>query len=148
MEPGSQAPPPTSRTIKILIVDDSAVVRASVSGFLALHPRVEVVGMAADGREALALLVHRKADLVVMDLDMPVMDGLQTMRRIRERHAATRVVIMTMYSESEVKARCLEGGADAFILKQDLQRELHDTLARLFPELSPANRSSPKPRRP
>jgi DNA-binding NarL/FixJ family response regulator len=119
-------------TIKILVVDDSSLVRASLVAFLAEQPGLEVIGTAADGKEALVLIAQRSPDLVVMDLHMPVLDGLQTLRRIRESHRHTHVIIMTMSAGPEVKARCLASGADAFVSKQEFQRDLQGAIDRLF----------------
>jgi len=113
-------------------VDDSHLVRVMLRDFLASLAGLEVVGTAADGKEALALILRRPTDLVVMDLQMPVMGGLETMRRIREHHPATRVILMSMSCTAAMKARSLKAGADAFISKEDIHQQLAQAVARLF----------------
>jgi DNA-binding NarL/FixJ family response regulator len=130
-------------TTRILIVDDSAIVRANLSGFVALFPGIEVVGTAADGAEAVRLVADRKPDLVLMDLQMPFMDGLEAMRLIHKRHQGTRVILMTMAGKESAEARCLAAGADAFLCKQDIHRDLAQTIGRLFPQPSSASSSLP-----
>ena len=122
-----------TRPIQTLIVDDSHLVRAMLIDFLRSLPGLEVVGAAGDGKDALALMVQRSVDLVVMDLNMPVMDGLQAMLRIREQHPGTRVVLMSMSCTAAMKARGLKAGCDAFISKEDIHEELVRAIARLFP---------------
>jgi DNA-binding NarL/FixJ family response regulator len=113
--------------------------------FLAFLPGIEVVGAAADGKDALALLAQRPADLVVMDVNMPGMDGLQAMQRIREQHPGTRVILMSMSFTAAIKARSLKAGADAFISKEGIHHELAQAIARLFPGPEPLGPPAPKP---
>lgn len=140
--------PPEGRTIRTLVVDDSHLVRAMLLDFLASLPGLEVVGTAADGKQALALMLRRSTDLVVMDLNMPVMDGLEAMRRISEHHPATRVILMSMSCTAAMKERSLKAGADAFISKEDIHQELVKVVARLFPgsDLPEPPRPEPKGR--
>jgi DNA-binding NarL/FixJ family response regulator len=119
--------------IRTLIVDDSEAVRTSLVAYMAWVPKIEVIGTAGDGAHALTLVTERHPDLVLMDLDMPVMDGLQTTRLIRRRHPATRVVLMTVHEEAELEARGREAGAAAFLSKAHLCERLEAVLERLFP---------------
>ena len=123
-----------SGTIKVLIVDDSEAVKSSLSAFVAGLPGLEVVGTAADGVEALALVAACQPELVLMDLSMPVMDGLQALQLIHQRHPVTRVIMMTVCEGAEVEARCLAGGADAFLTKQRVCKNLAETVLKLFPK--------------
>lgn len=125
------------RPIRTLVVDDSNLVRTMLTDFLRALPGIEVIGAATDGKDALKVLEHRSADLVVMDLQMPVMDGLETMQRIREQHPVARVLLMSMSCTAAMKARVLEAGADAFISKEDIHEKLVEAIARLFPGSEP-----------
>jgi DNA-binding NarL/FixJ family response regulator len=106
---------------------------------------IEVVGTATDGEEALAMMSRLPADLVLMDINMPLLDGLQATRRIREEHPATRVILMTMSFTSAIKARALKAGADAFISKEEIHEALTQAIVRLFPGSDPLKPPLPSP---
>jgi DNA-binding NarL/FixJ family response regulator len=126
-------PPPKGGVIRTLIVDDSKDVRTSLVAFLAWVPRLKVVGTAADGAHALALIAGRHPHLVLMDISMPIMDGLRTAQLIRRRYPATRIILMGLYEGTEIDARCREAGADAFLSKVQFCQNLEAVIARLFP---------------
>jgi YesN/AraC family two-component response regulator len=126
-------PPPKGGVIRTLIVDDSKDVRTSLVAFLAWVPRLKIVGTAIDGAHALALIAGRHPHLVLMDIRMPVMDGLQTAQIIRRRHPATRIILMGIYEGPEIEASCREAGADAFLSKVHFCQDLEAVVARLFP---------------
>jgi DNA-binding NarL/FixJ family response regulator len=119
--------------IRTLIVDDSEAVRTSLVAFMAWVPRVKVVGTAGDGVHALELMAVRHPDLMLMDMNMPVLDGLEATRLIRRRRFTTRVVLMDIYDVEEIEARCLQAGADAFLSKANVCDRLETLIARLFP---------------
>ena len=131
--------------VRTLIVDDSLVVRASLTEFLGSLAGMDVVGTATNGAEAIELIADRRPHLVIMDLNMPVMDGLQALRLIRQRNRRTRVIMMTTTCGQEVKASCFAAGADAFVGKQQIWRELETAIMCLFPKLRQAG--PPVPRR-
>lgn len=128
---------PRSRAdrIQAIVVDDSQVMRKHLRDFLTECSSVELVAEATNGAEAVELAVRRQPDLVIMDLNMPTMDGLQATGLIRERNPEARIIIMTMAGGNEVKARCLAGGAHGFVCKQQICRELRAIISRLFPAL-------------
>lgn len=126
-------PHQASGRIGTLIVDDCLAVRVSLVGLVAWIPGVEVVGTASNGAEALALAAARRPNLVLMDLNMPVMNGLSATRLFRRRHPGTRIILMTASEGPEVKDNCLASGADAFLSKDEICRDLPMTIARLFP---------------
>lgn len=137
MKPSNRHKSREQRLIRTLIVDDSNLVRTMLTDFLRALAGIEVIGSATDGKDALSVMAHRPADLVVMDLQMPVMDGLETMQRIRELHPATRVLLMSMSCTEAMKARALKSGADGFISKEDIHEKLTEAIARLFPKSEP-----------
>ncbi len=102
---------------RVLIVDDSEQVRRELHTVLALAGDVEVVGEAADGQEALQQLKALQPDVVVMDLEMPVMDGYQTTRQIKALSPACRVVALTVHSYETARQKADQAGVDAFIVK-------------------------------
>lgn len=129
--------------IKTLIVDDSPLIHASLGRFLGNLPYIQIVGRAANGMEALEQVGRRAPHLVVMDFQMPKMDGLQASRLIRERHPEVRIILMTAHDLARVKAGVLAEGPDAFLCKQDLPNELKATVTRLFPTVSIEARLAP-----
>jgi two-component system, chemotaxis family, protein-glutamate methylesterase/glutaminase len=112
------APPPTSRPIRLLVVDDSAYNRRSIADVFAGHPDVEVVGKAADGEEALQLVTLLRPDVITLDLEMPRMDGF-TFLRIVMAKAPTPVIVVSSYSQRENVFKALDLGALDFVPKPD-----------------------------
>lgn len=110
--------PTHSRTqVRVLIVDDMPQVRQDLRLLLQLSPEIEVIGEAADGQEAIRQAEELRPDVVVMDLEMPILDGIQATREIKAHHPASRVVILSVHSEPVDTLRAREAGADAFIPK-------------------------------
>jgi DNA-binding NarL/FixJ family response regulator len=111
-------------SIRVLLVDDQALVRAGFMMVLSAQPDMEVVGQAGDGAEALALLATTPADVVVMDIRMPVMDGVTATRRICAGSADTRVLVLTTFDTDEDAFAALQAGASGFLLKNAPPEEL------------------------
>jgi len=106
--------------LRVLLVDDSHEFLGLVEQMLSEDSRVEVVGRAQSGREALEAVPRLKPDVVMMDLAMPDMNGLQTTRRLKEAGDSPRVVIMTCHGSKEYQAAASLAGADGFISKDEL----------------------------
>ena len=117
MTPLSLASESDKPLISVLIVDDKPQVRQELRLLLELSGGVEIVGEAVNGQEAIhqAELLH--PDVVILDIEMPVLDGLQATREIKQRKLAKRVVILSVHSEPEEISRAMQAGADAFIQK-------------------------------
>lgn len=103
--------------IRVLIVDDHAVVRAGLSQLLATADDVEVVAEAADGARGVAAVDEHLPDVVLMDLSMPGIDGIQATRLIKKAHAAVHVVVLTSFGDQTRILAALEAGADGYLLK-------------------------------
>jgi two-component system response regulator DevR len=112
--------------ITCLIVDDHEVVREGLRLSLSRAPHIRVIGEASDGEQAVGLVERRKPDVVVMDVRMPGMDGLEATKQISEKVPGTAVLIFTAFSERSLLARGLESGAKGYILKE----APHETLLR------------------
>ncbi|HYZ77008.1 MAG TPA: response regulator transcription factor, partial [Gaiellaceae bacterium] len=112
--------------ITCLIVDDHEVVREGLRLSLSRAPHVRVIGEAADGASAVALAERRRPDVVIMDVRMPGMDGLEATKILTEKLPETAVLIFTAYSERSLLSRGLESGAKGYILKE----APHQTLLR------------------
>jgi len=118
--------------ITALIVDDHEVVRQGLRLSLSRAPHIRVVGEAADGVEAVELALRRKPDIVIMDVRMPNMDGLEATRQIAEQLPLTRVLLFTAYSERSLVSRGFESGAKGYVLKE----APHETLVRAIEKVA------------
>jgi DNA-binding NarL/FixJ family response regulator len=107
----------TERRIRIVIVDDHAMVRRGMRDFLDLHDDLEVVGEAGDGQTALDLVAELRPDVVIMDLLMPVLDGIEATRRIKAAQPDVEIVALTSFIEEERIVSAIEAGAAGFLLK-------------------------------
>jgi DNA-binding NarL/FixJ family response regulator len=110
--------------IRILTADDHHLIRAGVSSFLATEPGLEVVAEAANGEEALEKYREVQPDVVLMDLSMPVMDGLEATRAILAEFPDARIVVLTTYAGDEDIHRALEAGAMGYLVKDMLAAEV------------------------
>ncbi|MFY9926939.1 MAG: response regulator transcription factor, partial [Streptosporangiaceae bacterium] len=115
--------------IRVLAADDQRVVREGLAMLLGLLPDVEVVGTAADGAEVLAVVAELKPDVILMDLRMPRMDGVETTRRLRESHPEVKVVVLTTYADDRSVIDALRAGALGYLTKDagaaEIQQALH-----------------------
>jgi DNA-binding NarL/FixJ family response regulator len=110
--------------LRILIADDHEVARRGIRALLESHPGWEVCGEAADGREAVACAGRLKPDLVLLDIGMPSLNGLDATRQILAAAPETRVLILTMHDAEQVVREVLAAGALGFLLKSDAGRDL------------------------
>lgn len=127
--------------IRVLVVDDHPVVRTGVHGMLATHDQFDVVGEAADGAEAVRQVEELKPHVVLMDLRMPVLDGVQATMRIRDLHPDIQVVVLTTFDTDEDILRAVEAGAVGYLLKDAPREELFrgvEAAARGESHLAPA----------
>ncbi len=118
--------------ITCLIVDDHEVVREGLRLSLSRAPNIRVIGEAADGKSAVALAERRRPDIVIMDVRMPEMDGLEATKLLGERNPDIPVLIFTAYSERSLLSRGLDSGAKGYILKE----APHQTLVRAIEKVS------------
>ncbi len=119
--------------IRILICDDQAIVCEGLRVIFDSDPDIEVVGMAHDGSQAIDIIPKLQPDLVVMDLKMPIMNGVQATRIIRERFASVHVLVLTTYDDDEWVFDAIRSGADGYLLKdtprENLIAAIKDTIA-------------------
>jgi len=109
--------------IRILIVDDYPVVREGLRTMLSTDQTVEIVGEASDGTEAVGMTSEKKPNVVLMDIRMPNMDGIEATRRIKDKHPSTSVIVLTMYDNDAYVIDAVRAGASGYLLK-DASREL------------------------
>ena len=114
--------------IRVILADDHAVVRAGLKAVLGAAKDIRVVGEASNGRDAVAMAERFDADVVVMDLSMPDMDGTAATKALTEKGARSRVLVLTMHAEDEYLVPLLEAGAAGYLVKSAADRELVDAV--------------------
>lgn len=124
------------KTIRVVTADDSPVALAAVCSFLETIKLITVVGTALSGYELMEKAERLEPDLVITDLRMPRMSGLECTLHIKEILPATRVIVLTEMEGTFVRQACLESGADACVNKSDMPDELVRAIRRLFPRLT------------
>jgi DNA-binding NarL/FixJ family response regulator len=111
--------------LRILIAEDHALVRASIHALLAQTADFAVVGEADNGRDAVRAVSQTRPDVVLMDLSMPGMNGMEAIADIKRRFPATRVLVLTLHKAEEYICASLQAGADGYLLKEAVPDELH-----------------------
>jgi DNA-binding NarL/FixJ family response regulator len=114
---------------RVLVVDDQTVVRDGLVLLLGLLPGLEVVGSAGDGEEALRLVAENHPDVVLMDLRMPRVDGVEATRRIKAAHPSVQIVVLTTYSDDESVFAALQAGARGYLTKDAGAEEIARAIA-------------------
>lgn len=124
-------------TINILLVDDSPAFLESAERFLAADPTLRIVGQALSGQEGIELARGLQPDLVLMDIRMPDMSGLEAARQIKAMSKPPRVIILTLYDNAEYRAQAEAIGTDGFVAKSDFGHQLLPLIHQLFTQPSP-----------
>ena len=107
----------TDEAIRVLVVDDQQLVREGLAALLELTDGVTVVGSASDGAQALDLIAEHLPDVVLMDLRMPILDGVTTTAKVRDRFPGVAVVVLTTYADDDSIAGALAAGARGYLTK-------------------------------
>ncbi|MDC7227571.1 MAG: response regulator transcription factor [Spirochaetales bacterium] len=122
--------------IKVLIVDDQTLIRDGLSSLLSIRPEIDVVGTAGNGRDAVIESAELEPDVILMDIRMPVMDGITALKKIKDRNPGVRVIMLTTFDDEEYVVKSLKAGAEGYLLKDiptdDLVRALQQVYRGTF----------------
>ena len=119
-----------NRTSRVLVVDDQGLTREGIMALLELAPDIEVTHEASNGREAVQIVAEEQPDVVLMDVRMPVMDGLEATRQIKDHWPQVKVIVLTMYPSHKYEA--LAAGADRFLVKGGRSSSLTEVIRSLL----------------
>ena len=128
--------------IRVFLIDDQEIIRSGLRRLLQSEPEFEVVGEAADAQEALRLIPETRADVVLMDIKMPGMDGIEATRRLRELVPTAKVLVLTAYAD-DFAAAALKAGAQGFLIKDITGQELIRAVRSVTQGTSPIHLSVP-----
>ena len=138
-EPGVTRRPPA----RVLIADDHALLRSGMRAMLAGEPDIEVVGEAADGLETVDLCGKLRPDLVLMDVGMPGLDGMEATRKIKARHPAVSVLVVTAHPSPDYVLDAVRAGAAGYILKTATRAQIFDAIRRVLRNEFPLDEGLP-----
>ncbi len=111
-------------SIKVVIADDHAMVREGIRNLLEFDGKIKVVGVAGDGEETMQVIKQLKPDVVLLDINMPKMSGLEVLERLQEEHISVKVLVLTVHDEVEYLVRAVDMGVDGYILKDSGAEDL------------------------
>lgn len=126
--------PPSSSAIRVLIVDDHPVVRAGLASMLATRPEVQVVGEAASGQKALDLLQNSTVDVLLLDLRMPTMSGIQVLMELKRLHLAVRTIMLTSFETDEDIYQAIQAGAWGYLSKETDLKQMIEAICTVHSE--------------
>lgn len=122
----------SQKPIRTLVVDDSPMAIGAIRVLLEKRNEIQLVGFAGDGEEGVSQAQDLQPDLILMDLQMPKLDGLSATRKIRDGRADVRIIVITLNHGEEVRQACQKGGADGFVVKDRLYQDLLAEIQRIF----------------
>jgi NarL family two-component system response regulator LiaR len=130
----------TEQRITVLICDDQAIVRKGIRALLATEPNIEVIGEAENGQEAVSQVKELRPDVILMDLVMPEVDGVEATRRITGHQPAARILVLTSFATDDKVFPAIKGGALGYLLKDSSPEELVQAIQQVYrgePSLHP-----------
>jgi DNA-binding NarL/FixJ family response regulator len=113
-----------TREVTVMIVDDHPLLRHGLRDFIGRNSRFKIIGEASDGKEALRQIVCLKPQVTILDIDMPRLNGLETMRAIRQLPFSVKIIVLTMYKEEDMFNAAMDLGAKAYILKENAANDV------------------------
>ena len=121
-----------AKKIRVLLADDQSILADGIRSVLSSCPEIEVVGIAADGFEALAMLEKQKPDVILMDIRMPNMNGVIATQEIKRRHPEVKVLILTTFDDSDYILNAINNGASGYLLKDTSSSALIDAIKNAY----------------
>ena len=121
-----------SGPIRVLLADDHTILRAGLKMMLSVQPDIEIVGEASDGRQAIAEAQHVQPDVILMDITMPELNGIEATRQVKKLLPETRVLVLTMHENEEYLFQVLRAGASGYILKEAADTELISAIRSVY----------------
>jgi DNA-binding NarL/FixJ family response regulator len=118
--------------IKVVVVDDHTILRQGIKALLDNQEGIEVVGEAKDGREALKIIEETLPDVILMDIAMPGLNGLEATRRIKKKFPKTKVLVLTMYTNEEYIFQILNAGANGYLVKETAFQDLISAIKAVY----------------
>lgn len=118
--------------IKVMIVDDQEIVREGLKMVISLHEEIDVIGEAANGQELLTLLNSKTPEVILMDIRMPFMNGIEATRAVKAKYPNIKIVILTTFDEDEYIFDVLKNGADGYVLKDSGSKEIISAVKAAF----------------
>lgn len=114
--------------IRVMTADDHVLIREGLAAMISAHPDIEIVAEAADGEEAILRFGESFPDVLLLDLQLPKIHGIEVLVEIRKRYPGARVIVLTTYDLEQLAARAMAAGAQAYLLKSSARRELVNTI--------------------
>ena len=119
-------------TIKVVVADDHTILRQGIKALLDNQAGIEVIGEAKDGREALTLIERLQPDVILMDIAMPGLNGLEATRRIKKKFPKIKVLVLTMYTNEEYVFQILQAGANGYLVKETAFQDLISAITAVY----------------
>lgn len=116
------------KPMRVMLVDDQSIILDGLAALLEGDPGIEVVGTASNGQDAVETALRLKPDVIVMDISMPIMDGIEATRLVKKKLKNVQVLILSMYNRREFVTEILEAGASGYVLKNTNRRELLEAM--------------------
>lgn len=118
--------------IRIVIVDDHAVLRSGLKALLNCSPLFQVIGEAGDGQQAIRMVEELRPDILLLDISMPIMSGVECIKEIKARGLSCRILVLTMYDDDEYIKEVMRAGADGYVLKKSADTELVEGILKIY----------------